>query len=81
MPSSVTHTKMVALTDITAGGNAPITTRDTLTAPVIMAGTGVPTCIAPKGSLYINTTASAISTRLYVNTDGAATWTAFTTAA
>lgn len=81
MPQSATHHKCIALTDVTAGGNAPTVPVGFSTFPVLMAGTGTPTCAAPKGSLYINTTASAISTRLYVNTDGGTTWTAFTTAA
>ena len=34
-----------------------------------------------KGSLFINTGGSTTSNRIYVNTDGASTWTALTTAA
>jgi hypothetical protein len=44
-------------------------------------GSGVPSVSAAKGSIYVNTTASTASTRLYINTDGATTWTAFTSAA
>lgn len=44
-------------------------------------GTGPPTFSAAKGSLYSNTTAGSTTTRLYVNTDGATTWTNFTSAA
>jgi hypothetical protein len=51
------------------------------TQPSIVAGTGTPTFSANKGTLYINLTGSSISTRLYVNTDGATTWTNFTSAA
>lgn len=40
-----------------------------------------PTHTRPKGSICINTGGSSTSTRMYVNTDGAGTWTAFTTAA
>lgn len=47
----------------------------------LFSGSGAPSIVAPKGSLYTNITASAISTRLYVNTDGGTTWTAVTTAA
>lgn len=47
----------------------------------IMAGTGVPTMSAPKGSIYIQLDGSSSSTRMYINTDGATTWTSFTTAA
>lgn len=39
-----------------------------------------PTHTRPKGSLCINTGGSSGSTRMYVNTDGAGTWTSFTTA-
>ena len=44
------------------------------------AGTGAPSHTAGKGSLYSNITGSSSSTRLYVNSDGAATWVAVTTA-
>lgn len=47
----------------------------------ISAGAGVPSFTAAKGSLYLNTTGSSSSTRAYINTDGATTWTAITTAA
>ena len=47
----------------------------------IQAGNGVPSHSAPKGTIYINKTGSSSSTRMYVNTDGATTWTSFTTAA
>lgn len=57
--------------------NTPLTT----TAPYFSAGTGAPTFTAPKGSVYSNITGSSASTRLYVNTDGATTWTNFTSAA
>jgi hypothetical protein len=41
----------------------------------------VPTHTAPKGSLCINTGGTTTNNRMYINTDGAGTWTAFTTAA
>lgn len=45
-------------------------------------GSGAPTGVsAGKGSLYINTTASTTSTRLYINTDGGTTWASFTASA
>jgi Iap family predicted aminopeptidase len=47
----------------------------------ISAGAGAPTFAAAKGSLYLNTTGSSSSTRAYINTDGATTWTNITTAA
>lgn len=40
-----------------------------------------PTHTRPKGSICINTGGSSTSTRMYVNTDSAGTWTSFTTAA
>lgn len=49
--------------------------------PLLLSGAGAPTLTAPKGSLYLNTTGSSTSTRAYINTDGATTWTAITTAA
>lgn len=47
----------------------------------VLTGSGAPTISAPKGSLYINLTATTTTTRLYINTDGSTTWTNFTTAA
>jgi hypothetical protein len=54
----------------------PVATR-----PSMCCGTGAPTFTAPKGTLYVNLTGSSTATRLYVNTDGATTWTNFTSAA
>lgn len=51
------------------------------TQPSIVAGTGAPTFTAPKGTLFIRLDGSSTSTRLYVNTNGATTWTNFTSAA
>ena len=47
----------------------------------VFAGSGAPTFSAMKGSLYLRTDGSSTSTRAYINTDGAGTWTAVTTAA
>jgi hypothetical protein len=49
--------------------------------PSIYVTSNTPTHTAVKGSLCINTGGSSTSTRMYVNTDGATTWTSFTTAA
>lgn len=49
--------------------------------PSIYVTSNAPTHTAVKGSLCINTGGSSTSTRLYVNTDGAGTWTNVTTAA
>jgi hypothetical protein len=47
----------------------------------IFVGSGAPTVSAAQGSLYLRTDGSSTSTRAYINTDGATTWTAITTAA
>lgn len=47
----------------------------------IFFGSGAPTLIAAKGSLYLRSDGSSTSTRAYINTDGSTTWTAITTAA
>lgn len=44
-------------------------------------GSGAPTFAATKGALYVNLAGTTTNDRMYVNTDGATTWTAFTTAA
>lgn len=48
----------------------------------ILAGAGDPSgaLTAPKGSLFLNTTGSSVNTRAFINTNGATTWTAITTA-
>lgn len=45
------------------------------------AGSGAPTFTAAKGSIYVRLDGSSSSTRMYINTDAAATWTSVTTAA
>lgn len=45
------------------------------------AGSGAPSFSAAKGSIYVRSDGSSSSTRLYINTDGATTWTSVTTAA
>lgn len=47
----------------------------------ITVGTGAPTASASKGSLFVRTDGSSGTTRLYINTDGATTWTSVTTTA
>lgn len=44
-------------------------------------GSGAPTVSAAKGSLYLRSDGSSTSTRMYVNTNDATTWTNVTTAA
>lgn len=46
-----------------------------------LAGSGAPTMSVPKGSFYLRTDGSSTSTRAYIATDAAGTWTAVTTAA
>lgn len=83
-----------SVTTVSATGNI---TADSGTAPVaggaaaflatstaglgVYFGSGVPTVSAAQGSLYLRTDGSSTSTRAYINTDGATTWTAITTAA
>lgn len=58
---------------------APITLYST--GIVIEVTSDVPTHTRPKGSICINTGGTTTNNRMYINTDGAGTWTAFTTAA
>ena len=51
------------------------------TGPAIISGSGAPTSSAARGTIYINLTGSTVSTRMYINTTGVSTWTAFTTLA
>jgi hypothetical protein len=66
-------------TAVVAGGAAIFT--GTSSAVGIYVGSGAPTVSAAKGSLYLRTDGSSTSTRAYINTDGATTWTNITTAA
>ena len=56
-------------------------TGNLTTSPGLYSGAGAPTISAAQGSLYLRTDGSSTSTRAYINTDGATTWTAITTAA
>lgn len=51
------------------------------TALGIYWGSGAPTVSAAQGSIYIRTDGSSATTRVYVNTNGATTWTSIATAA
>ena len=44
-------------------------------------GSGAPTLAAAQGSLYLRSDGTTTNNRMYINTDGATTWTAVTTAA
>lgn len=63
--------------------NETVTTLTTTNFSVggvgIYVGAGAPSLSATKGSLYLNTTGSSSSTRVYVN-NGTTTWIAVTTA-
>lgn len=47
----------------------------------ILSGAGAPSATAPQGTLYLRTNGTTTNDRAYINTDGATTWTALTTAA
>jgi len=47
----------------------------------IFFGSGVPTLVAAKGSIYLRSDGTTTNDRMYVNTDGSFNWTAVTTAA
>jgi hypothetical protein len=69
-------------TAIPAGGAAGTGYMFSSTANFgVFFGSGAPTLSAAKGSLYLRSDGSGVSDRMYVNTDGATTWTAVTTAA
>jgi hypothetical protein len=69
------------------GGTTPAAgTFTTLTingsgGPQILAGSGAPSSTVAKGTLYIRLDGSSTSTRMYIATDNAGTWTNFVTAA
>lgn len=64
-----------------AGGGATAASYIGSAAVGFYIGTGAPTVSAAKGSIYTRTDATTTTTRFYINTDGATTWTNFTTAA
>ena len=66
---------------LVAGGAAAFVGTNTAGSMGIYFGSGAPTVAAAKGSLYLRSDGSSTSTRAYINSDGATTWTALTTAA
>jgi len=62
-----------------AGGAAAFLATSTANLGIFI-GSGAPTVSAAQGSLYLRTDGSSTSTRAYVNSDGATTWVAITTA-
>jgi hypothetical protein len=65
--------------------NASFHTHNGIDSPIlpnqILSGSGAPTIKAAKSTLYVNTTATTTTTRLYINTDGGSTWAYFTASA
>lgn len=62
--------------EVTAGGKVAVTLGNpNASSPKICFGSGAPSLTAPLGSLYLRTDGGA-NTRLYINSDSAATWVA-----
>jgi hypothetical protein len=62
-------------------GTNPVVAEITVGGALISTGSGVPTFSASKGSLYINTSGTATTARLFINTTGATAWAYFTASA
>lgn len=68
-------------TAIPAGGTAGVgLTMSSATNFGVFFGSGAPSLSAAKGSLYLRSDGTTTNNRAYINTDGATTWTALTTA-
>lgn len=66
---------------LTAGGLTTCAVQIGTSGPAIYSGSGAPSISAAlKGSLYLRSDGSSTSTRAYIATDNAGTWTAITTA-
>lgn len=79
---STTGITAAAATAIPAGGAAATGFLFSATGSFgVFFGSGAPTVVAAKGSLYLRSDGSGTTNRAYINTDGAATWTALTTVA
>lgn len=65
-----------ATAPVTGGATGVGLTVSSTTNLGIFVGRGVPTIVAGQGSLYLRVDGSSSSTRLYLNTDGAAGWVA-----
>ena len=66
---------------VAAGGKVFTKLGPSASAPAICFGSGAPTLVAPKGSIYLRTDGSTTNNRAYIASDSAGTWTALTTAA
>lgn len=76
--TSVTGSVLYEVSTAVSAGSLPLSPDMGL---ALFWGTGAPTLTAGKGSMYLRLDGASTSTRFYINTDGAATWTAGTTAA
>jgi hypothetical protein len=80
--SAVGNATILSGTAIPVGGTVGAGYKMSSTANLgIFFGSGVPTLNAAKGSLYLRTDGTTTTTRMYVNTDGAAAWTNVVTSA
>lgn len=77
--ASLKNATAIPATAGAVAAGAPIVSNSNLTT--IEWTTDAPTHTRPKGSVVFNINGSSTSTRMYINTDGAGTWTAVTTAA
>lgn len=57
-----------------------VVSNPSITIPPVLTGSGAPTAVATKGTLYLRTDGSSSSTRAYINTNGSTTWTNIVTA-
>lgn len=74
--------KVVLPGTLTAGGLLTCALQVATSGPLIYSGSGAPSISAAvKGSLYLRSDGSSTSTRAYIASDTAGTWTALTTAA
>lgn len=74
--------KLVMAGTLTAGGLLTNAVQIATSGPLIYSGSGAPSISAAvKGSLYLRSDGSSTSTRAYIASDTAGTWTAITTAA
>jgi hypothetical protein len=64
----------------TQSGSYELSSVLALNGTTISTGAGAPSFTAPRGSMYLNTTASTANTRAYINTTGSTTWTNFNAA-
>jgi hypothetical protein len=80
--SSAGNARILSGTAVPAGGTAGAGYLMSSTTNLgVFFGTGAPTLSAAKGSLYLRSDGTTTNDRMYVNTDGATTWTAVITAA